>query len=227
MAKKKLVRKTHVVPFVNVGTDSAPDWRRIEKSKTFTLSTNPQVKTYDYISSDIPEEEITGYQPSLAQSLTMWKNSDDYEEFFGMLFKLPTGENAHRDVMVAFYQEKGKNGGKCERIAVSRIERFVRFGRKFVGIGAERLRQTQIGFRQAAQESTDLLTREGGKHRLSVHAKRRQGRKTIFVGHLRPNPLQRIELGQTLLIVATRQLTPLALILSHCTAGKQQSGTAK
>ena len=60
MAKKKLVRKTHVVPFVNVGTDSAPDWRRIEKSKTFTLSTNPQVKTYDYISSDIPEEEITG-----------------------------------------------------------------------------------------------------------------------------------------------------------------------
>lgn len=110
MAKKKLVRKTHVVPFVNVGTDSAPDWRRIEKSKTFTLSTNPQVKTYDYISSDIPEEEITGYQPSLAQSITMWKNSDDYEEFFGMLFKLPTGENAHRDVMVAFYQEKGKSG---------------------------------------------------------------------------------------------------------------------
>ena len=110
MAKKKLVRKTQVVPFINVGTDSAPDWRRIEKSKTFTLSTNPQVKTYDYISSDIPEEEITGYQPSLAQSITMWKNSDDYEEFFGMLFKLPTGENAHRDVMVAFYQEKGKNG---------------------------------------------------------------------------------------------------------------------
>ena len=28
-----------------------------------------------------------------------------------MLFTLPTGENAHRDVMVAFYQEKGKNGG--------------------------------------------------------------------------------------------------------------------
>lgn len=56
MGKKKLVHKTKVVPFINVGTDSAPDWRRIEKSKTFTLSMNPQVKTYDYISSEIPEE---------------------------------------------------------------------------------------------------------------------------------------------------------------------------
>ena len=111
MGKKKLVHKTKVVPFINVGTDSAPDWRRIEKSKTFTLSMNPQVKTYDYISSEIPEDEITGYQPSLAQSITMLKGSDDYEEFFNMLFTLPTGEKAHRDAMVAFYQEKGKSGG--------------------------------------------------------------------------------------------------------------------
>ena len=111
MGKKKLVHKTKVVPFINVGTDAALDWRRIEKSKTFTLSMNPQVKTYDYISSEIPEEEITGYQPSLAQSITMLKGSDDYEEFFNMLFTLPTGEDAHRDAMVAFYQEKGKSGG--------------------------------------------------------------------------------------------------------------------
>ena len=111
MGKKKLVHKTKVVPFINVGTDDAPDWRRIEKSKTFTLSMNPQVKTYDYISSEIPEEEITGYQPSLAQSITMLKGSDDYNVFFNMLFTLPTGEKAHRDAMVAFYQEKGKSGG--------------------------------------------------------------------------------------------------------------------
>lgn len=111
MGKKKLVHKTKVVPFINVGTDSAPDWRRIEKSKTFTLSMNPQVKTYDYISSEIPEEEITGYQPSLAQSITMLKGSDDYEEFFNMLFTLPTGEDAHRDAMVAFYQERERVAG--------------------------------------------------------------------------------------------------------------------
>lgn len=41
----------------------------------------------------------------------MLKGSDDYEEFFNMLFTLPTGEDAHRDAMVAFYQEKGKSGG--------------------------------------------------------------------------------------------------------------------
>lgn len=107
---KGLVKKTQIVPFINLGTKSAPEWRQIKKSTSFTLAMNPQSKTYDFISSDNPEEEITGYQPSLAQSITMFKGEADYQAFFDMLFKRPTGGGAHRDVLIVFYQENGKLG---------------------------------------------------------------------------------------------------------------------
>lgn len=70
------------------------------------MSTNPQTKTFDFISSEQPEEEIDSYQPSLSQSLTMFKGENDYQHIFDMLFELPTGEKAHRDVLLVFYQEE-------------------------------------------------------------------------------------------------------------------------
>lgn len=100
-----LIKKTKVVPFINGGTSDAPDWKQIKKSTTFTLSLNPQTKTFDFISSENPEEEIDSYQPSLAQSITMFKGEDDYQEFFDMIFDRPTGESAHREILLAFYME--------------------------------------------------------------------------------------------------------------------------
>jgi hypothetical protein len=100
-----LVKKTKIVPFINTGTKSTPVWTQIKKSTSFDLNTNPQVKTFDFISSDQPEEEIDSYQPNLAQALTMFKGEPDYQHIFDMLFELPTGEAAHRDVLIVFYQE--------------------------------------------------------------------------------------------------------------------------
>ncbi len=100
-----LVKKSKVAPFINTGTASTPVWTRIKKSTAFTLAMNPQTKTYEFISSDQPESEIDGYQPSLAQSLVMFKGEDDYEAIFDMLFNRPTGEDAHRDVLIVFYKE--------------------------------------------------------------------------------------------------------------------------
>ncbi|MCQ2594819.1 MAG: hypothetical protein MJ196_06100 [Treponemataceae bacterium] len=100
-----LVKKTKIVPFMNTGTDSNPVWTRIKKSTSFDLGTNPQVKTFDFISSEQPEEEIDAYQPSLSQALTMFKGEPDYQHIFDMLFELPTGAEAHRDVLIVFYQE--------------------------------------------------------------------------------------------------------------------------
>ena len=105
--KADLIKKTKVVPFINTGTETVPKWTRIKKSTTFTLTMNPQTKTYDFISSETPQNEIVGYQPSLSQSLTMFKNEPDYQTIFDMLFNRATGEEAHRDVLIAFYKEKG------------------------------------------------------------------------------------------------------------------------
>ena len=102
-----LVKKTKIVPFLNTGTSESPKWTQIKKSTSFTLAMNPQTKTYDFISSENPQNEIDGYQPSLAQSLTMFKGEPDYEAIFEMLYKRSTGADAHRDVLIVFYKHEG------------------------------------------------------------------------------------------------------------------------
>lgn len=102
-----LIKKTKVVPFINTGTATIPKWTQIKKTTTFTLTMNPQTKTFDFISSETPQNEIDSYQPSLSQSLTMFKGEPDYEVIFDMLYKRATGADAHRDVLIAFYKEKG------------------------------------------------------------------------------------------------------------------------
>ena len=98
-----LIHKAKFVPFIDVsGT-----WKQIKKSTTFSLTFNPQTKTFDFISSENPEEEIDSYQPALSQSLTMFDNEDDYKAIFDMCFNLPTGGDAHRGVLLVFYAEKG------------------------------------------------------------------------------------------------------------------------
>ena len=101
-----LIHKTKFVPFLDVSTTSTPSWKQIKKSTTFSLALNPQTKTFDFISSENPEEEIDSYQPALSQSLTMFDDEDDFEAIFDMVYHLPTGGDAHRDVLLAFYAKK-------------------------------------------------------------------------------------------------------------------------
>lgn len=115
-----LVHKTKVVPFLNTKTAENPEWTQIKKSTSFTLSTNPQTKTFDFISSEQPEEEIDSYQPSLSQSLTMFKGENDYQHIFDMLYELPTGEKAHREVLLVFYQESAECTPNGEELEVTK-----------------------------------------------------------------------------------------------------------
>lgn len=115
-----LVKKTKIVPFINTGTKSSPKWTQIKKSTTFTLAMNPQTKTFDFISSETPQNEIDSYQPSLAQSLTMFKGEPDYEAIFDMLYNRVTGEEAHRDALIVFYKEKAEytSSGESDPVTV-------------------------------------------------------------------------------------------------------------
>lgn len=101
-----LIHKTKFVPFIDVSTTSSPIWKQIKKSTTFSMALNPQTKTFDFISSENPEEEIDSYQPALSQSLTMFDDEDDFKTIFDMVYHLPTGGDAHRDVLLAFYASK-------------------------------------------------------------------------------------------------------------------------
>lgn len=101
-----LIHKTKFVPFIDISTTDSPIWRPIKKSTTFSLAFNPQTKTFDFISSENPEEEVDSYQPALSQSLTMFDDEPDFKTIFDMAFNLPTGGDAHRNVLLAFYASK-------------------------------------------------------------------------------------------------------------------------
>ena len=101
-----LIHKTKFIPFIDVATNGTSSWKQIKKSTTFSLAFNPQTKTFDFISSENPEEEIDSYQPALSQSLTMFDDEEDFKTIFDMCFNLPTGGNAHRNVLLVFYASK-------------------------------------------------------------------------------------------------------------------------
>ena len=101
-----LIHKTKFVPFIDVSTTTTPSWVQIKKSTTFSLAFNPQTKTFDFISSENPEEEIDSYQPALSQSLTMFDDEPDFQTVFEMAYHLPTGGDAHKAVLLVFYAKK-------------------------------------------------------------------------------------------------------------------------
>lgn len=101
-----LIHKTKFVPFIDISNTSTPAWRQIKKSTTFSMAFNPQTKTFDFISSENPEEEVDSYQPALSQSLTMFDDEPDFKTIFDMCFNLPTGGDAHKKVLLVFYASK-------------------------------------------------------------------------------------------------------------------------
>lgn len=110
----ELVHKTKIVPFLNENTDGTTSWVQIKKTTAFALALNAQTKTFDFISSKVAQTEVDSYQPSFDVELTMFKGEEDYELFFNMLYDLPTGSDAHRDLLIAWYQEEGTDSASAE-----------------------------------------------------------------------------------------------------------------
>lgn len=101
-----LIHKTKFVPFIDKSKTSLSAWVQLKKSTTYSLAFNPQTKTFDFISSENPEEEIDSYQPTLSQSLTMFDDEPDFDLIFKMAYHLPIGGEAHRNVLLVFYASK-------------------------------------------------------------------------------------------------------------------------
>lgn len=101
-----LIHKTKFIPFIDKSKTESASYLQIKKSTTFSLGFNPQTKTFDFISSENPEEEVDSYQPALAQSITMFDDDPSFNVFFNMAYHLPTGQDAHRGALLVFYAIK-------------------------------------------------------------------------------------------------------------------------
>ena len=104
--KKQQVKRHLIALFLNKGDSSSVDWIRIKKSTALELSLNPTTEENHYIADEFPTKELTGYNPSINQSLKMFKGDDDYALIFDRFFNLQTGEEAKAEVLLVFFQEK-------------------------------------------------------------------------------------------------------------------------
>ena len=98
----KMVKKHHVLLFLNVGDKDSPDWKQIKKSTDNTITLNTETETFDYIADENPTEEVIRHAPSLSQPVTMYKGQPEYEYLFGKFFDQVVGNEAHTEILIVF-----------------------------------------------------------------------------------------------------------------------------
>ena len=98
-----MIKKYHVALFLNGGTETVPEWKQIKKSTDNTITMNAETQTFDYIVDESPTTEIDRYAPSLSQPITMYKGEADFEFLFDKFFDQATGDDAHSEILIVFY----------------------------------------------------------------------------------------------------------------------------
>lgn len=102
MAELTRLKKFKTIPFINIGTDAAPQWVRIGKSTIFDLALNANVVTSDFIEDEMPTDDITYYKPTLPQELQTNAGDAAFDYVYDKFYNLPTGEEVKEDVLIVF-----------------------------------------------------------------------------------------------------------------------------
>lgn len=69
--------------FIDVSDGSGtPLWKQIDKSTVLDIAMNPESESQDYISMEMPVEEIKSYKPSMDQEIATYANNPIYEYMF-------------------------------------------------------------------------------------------------------------------------------------------------
>lgn len=78
--------------FINTGTKETKNWAQIDKSTTLNIQMNPETETQDYISMELPLEEIKQYKPMLDQEIATYRNNPIYEFMFPLFYECKVSE---------------------------------------------------------------------------------------------------------------------------------------
>ena len=110
------LRKHQFIPFLDVsgtaGDAWKPVWKRIDLSTIFDLDAKPKTETMDYISQELPVEEVESYQPKLPQEVALYEGDPIYDFVFEKLYELPVGEGALVPMLMCF----GGSGKKAWQV---------------------------------------------------------------------------------------------------------------
>lgn len=90
-ATEKKLTKNLCKIFIDVSdTTNSPDWRQIDKSTVLDIAMNPETESQDYISMEMPVEEIKSYKPSMDQEIATYANNPIYEYMFKKFYEAKT-----------------------------------------------------------------------------------------------------------------------------------------
>lgn len=100
-AMTKLTRD-RFIPFLNAGTEEAPQWKRVDFSTIFSLDPGAQTQEMDYICYETTLTEITGYRPQLPQEIALYEGNGLYDFMFRRFYRLPVGAQARVPALICF-----------------------------------------------------------------------------------------------------------------------------
>lgn len=110
------LKKHQFIPFLDVsgtvGGTWKPVWKRIDLSTIFDLDPKPQTETMDYISQELPVEEVARYQPQLPQEVALYEGDAIYDFVFNLLYELPVGSGVQVPMLMCF----GGSGKKAWQV---------------------------------------------------------------------------------------------------------------
>lgn len=112
MAETKITKNLCMV-FVDTSAGAElPVWTRVRRSTILNLMMNAETESMDYISQEMPTEEIKGYKPSMDQENATYKGDPLYEFMFQKFFNC---DLAHGKTLICFPEsEKGKQAWQVD-----------------------------------------------------------------------------------------------------------------
>lgn len=91
MAVETKITKNLCKIFIDVSDGAVtPEWKQIDKSTVLDIAMNPETESQDYISMEMPVEEIKSYKPSMDQEIATFKNNPIYEYMFEKFYAAQT-----------------------------------------------------------------------------------------------------------------------------------------
>lgn len=91
MATESKITKNMCKIFIDVSDGAeTPEWEQIDKSTVLDIAMNPETESQDYISMEMPVEEVKNYKPSMDQEIATFANNPIYEYMFKKFYEAKT-----------------------------------------------------------------------------------------------------------------------------------------
>ena len=112
MAETKITKNLCMI-FIDTSDGSgSPTWKRVDKSTILSIVMNAETESMDYISQELPTEEIKSYKPSMDQEIATYKGNPIYEFMFKKFYNC---DLAHGKTLICFPEnETGKQAWQID-----------------------------------------------------------------------------------------------------------------